>query len=225
MAEVLLEWVRDHGVIGVFFFIAIENLGVPWPTSLAFIVAMDLVRTGHLSFPAALAICDMAHVTGALVGYGLGLVGENAIVARARRDGGLQRAIDWLHWWYQRHGPADWAGATVGIDRRGSWRGACWPLPGLDDAWLTGAGDSCAEVGTVRVVLVGRVPALADRIGRGRGRGFLGRLRLRRRSRHLGPAAICVRQGKTTREIDVKTLRERLKQRGASIYEAADVSG
>lgn len=104
MTEALLEWIRAHGAIGIFIFIAVENLGVPWPTSLAFIVAIDLVRTGHLTFPEALVICSVAHVVGALAGYGMGTVGENAIVARARRGTRLRSAIDWLHQWYDRHG-------------------------------------------------------------------------------------------------------------------------
>ncbi len=37
-------------------------------------------------------------------------------------------------------------------------------------------------------------------------------------------AAMCVREGETTRGIDVSRLRKHLKQRGASVYEAADAS-
>ncbi|MEA3400187.1 MAG: VTT domain-containing protein [Armatimonadota bacterium] len=104
MAEALLEWIRDHGAIGVFLILAIENVGIPLPTTLAFIVAMDLVRTGRLSFIAAVVICAVAHLTGSILGYALGRAGENAIVARAQRGGGLQRAVAWLHRWYQAHG-------------------------------------------------------------------------------------------------------------------------
>lgn len=106
MAEALLAWVRDHGAAGVFLLLAAENLGIPLPTALAFVVAMDLVRTGHLTFIAAVVLCAVAHVTGSILGFALGLAGENAIVARARRGGGPDRAIAWLHRWYDAHGVA-----------------------------------------------------------------------------------------------------------------------
>lgn len=137
MAEALLAWVRDHGAGGVFLLLAAENLGIPLPTALAFVVAMDLVRMGHLTFIAAVALCAAAHLTGSILGFALGLAGENAIVARARRGSGLEKAIAWLHRWYDAHGVVTifiarligqvrpWASIAAGLARCARGRLCC----------------------------------------------------------------------------------------------------
>jgi len=104
MTDALLTWIRDHGWLGVALFLAIENVGVPWPTTLAYIVAIELVRLGELSWLGALLVCTAGHVAGSLVAYGLGRGGDNAIMRRARRNDGLTRTLDWLHTWFARHG-------------------------------------------------------------------------------------------------------------------------
>lgn len=104
MADALLTWIRDHGWLGVALFLAIENVGVPWPTTLAYIVAIELVRLGELSWLGALVVCTAGHVAGSLVAYGLGRGGDNAIMRRARCHDGLTRTLEWLHTWFARHG-------------------------------------------------------------------------------------------------------------------------
>ena len=104
MSEALLEWIRAHGAAGVFVFIAVENLGIPWPTELAFIVAVDLVRTGRLTYLEAIILITAAHLTGSCIGYGIGRAGDNFVVRRLRRNRHMQRAREWLQTWYARHG-------------------------------------------------------------------------------------------------------------------------
>lgn len=104
MAEALLTWIRDHGWLGVALFLAIENIGVPWPTTLAYVVAIELVRLGELGWPGAFCVCVAGHLIGSLVAYGLGRGGENAVMRHARRSDGLTRTVEWLHTWFARHG-------------------------------------------------------------------------------------------------------------------------
>ncbi|HDP89399.1 MAG TPA: hypothetical protein ENN42_05505 [Thioalkalivibrio sp.] len=104
MADVWLVWIRDHGAIGIALFLAVENIGVPWPTTLAYIVAIELVQVGELSWLGALLVCTLGHVTGSLIGYALGRGGDNLILRRARNGNGLGRTIEWLHTWFDRHG-------------------------------------------------------------------------------------------------------------------------
>jgi len=104
MADVLLQWVQEHGAVGLVLLFAIENLGVPCPTSLAFIAAIELVRLGELTWPGAVALCTFGHVAGSMLGYALGRAGDNILMRRARHHTGPRRAIEWLHRWYERHG-------------------------------------------------------------------------------------------------------------------------
>ena len=113
MWDVLLEWVRSHGSLGIFTVIAVENLGVPWPTELAFIVAVDLIRVGRLSYAEAVGLITLAHLTGACVGYGIGRAGDNFVVRRLQGSRHMQHASRWLHDWYQRRGSATVFGARL----------------------------------------------------------------------------------------------------------------
>lgn len=113
MTEALLEWVRAHGPAGVFAFIAIENLGIPWPTSLAFLVAIDLVRQGQMTFLAAVGLCTLAHLAGSVVSYAIGCAGDTALMRRLKNGSGLRHALEWLDRWYERHGDATVFGARL----------------------------------------------------------------------------------------------------------------
>jgi membrane-associated protein len=104
LLDLLLEWIRAHGVWGVFVFIAIENMGVPWPTELAFIVAVDLVRVGRLPYWAAVAVITLGHLVGSGISYALGRAGDNVLVRRFQRSERVQGARKWLHEWYSKHG-------------------------------------------------------------------------------------------------------------------------
>lgn len=104
MYDLLQQWLSDHGMLGIVVFLAAENLGVPWPTTLAYIVAIDLVRVTKLTWAEAALLCTLGHVLGALVGYGLGRAGDNALLRRAARGGHLQRTTEWLHTWFARYG-------------------------------------------------------------------------------------------------------------------------
>ncbi len=113
MWDILLEWVRAHGSLGIFTVIAVENLGVPWPTELAFIVAVDMIRVGRMSYAEAVGLITLAHLTGACAGYGVGRAGDNFVMRRLQGNPHMQRASQWLHKWYQRRGSATVFGARL----------------------------------------------------------------------------------------------------------------
>jgi len=71
---------------------------------LAFIVAVDLVRSGHLTYLEAILLITGGHLFGSCLGYGIGRAGDNFIVRRLTRNEHMQKASEWLHHWYARHG-------------------------------------------------------------------------------------------------------------------------
>ncbi len=113
MIDVLQEWIRAHGAVGIFAFIAVENLGVPWPTMLAFLVAIDLVHQGQLSFIAATALCTGGHVAGSCVGYAIARAGDSVLMRRLKRGSGMRKALERLDRWYASHGQITVFGARL----------------------------------------------------------------------------------------------------------------
>ncbi len=142
MAEALLIWIRDHGAIGVAVFLAVENLGVPWPTTLAYIVAIELVRVGELTWLGALAVCTVGHLIGAIAAYGLGRGGDNIVLRYAQKGGRLDRTMAWLDQWFARHGiltilvarlvgyVRPWASIAAGLGDVRFWPFVLWTTVG-----------------------------------------------------------------------------------------------
>ncbi|HCA48654.1 MAG TPA: hypothetical protein DEP45_15275 [Armatimonadetes bacterium] len=159
MSELLLDWIRAYGEVGVFAFLALENIGIPWPTALAFLVTVELVRQGEMSFATAVLLCTAAHVAGSGVSYALGRAGDNALMARLRQGSGLRHALEWLDRWYARHGDATVFGARlIGQVRpwasfaAGSGEVRVWPFV----AW-TAVGSAIHSVIALKLTEVGFV--------------------------------------------------------------------
>ncbi len=104
MANILLEWIRAHGAMGVFLFVALESVCVPWPTEFAFIVAVDLMREGRLTHVQAVMLITLAQLAGSCTAYVLGRAGDNFLVRRFQENERIAGARRWLHNWYERHG-------------------------------------------------------------------------------------------------------------------------
>ena len=157
MIDVLQEWIRAHGAVGVFAFIAVENLGVPWPTILAFLVAIDLVNQGQLSLIGAIALCTAGHVAGSCASYALGRAGDSVLMRRLQRGSGMRRALERLDRWYASHGDITVFGARL-VGQVRPWAsfaaglGNVRPLPFL--AW-TAVGSAIQVAITLKLTEVG----------------------------------------------------------------------
>jgi membrane protein DedA with SNARE-associated domain len=99
----LFRWVQAHGMHGVFLFMVLENLGIPFPTELGFITAQGLVNAGHASYVSAFLVIATGHLTGAGVTYYSGRAGRGFLVRRFSHSPGLTVAREWLEKWYARH--------------------------------------------------------------------------------------------------------------------------
>ena len=78
----LFVWVQAHGMHGVFLFMVIENLGVPFPTELGFLTAQGLVSAGYASYVSAFLVITAGHLFGAGVTYYSGRAGHGYLVNR-----------------------------------------------------------------------------------------------------------------------------------------------
>lgn len=157
MIEALEAWVRASGAPGVFAVLAIENLGVPWPTALAFVVAVELVRGGQMSFASAVLLCTLSQLAGSGVAYALGRAGDTALMRRLKGGTGIRRALEWLDRWYARYGSATVFGARL-VGQVRPWAsyaagiGDVRPLPFL--IW-TSLGSAIQSAGALKLTQIG----------------------------------------------------------------------
>lgn len=96
--------VKSYGMAGVFLNMVLENIGIPLPTEVGFLVARDLVIQKAVSFSEAILIITLGHQVGSLISYSLGRYGEQLIIQKFRQKQGLQRAEKRLKSWYQKYG-------------------------------------------------------------------------------------------------------------------------
>ncbi len=115
MSEVLLEWIRAHGAIGVVVLVVLENLGLPWITAPAHAVAAEIVRAGRMSFWAMAGLISAGHMVGATAAWGVMRAGENALARFLSHNEHTEQVRVWLCRWYDRRGSVTlFAGRLVG---------------------------------------------------------------------------------------------------------------
>ena len=78
----LWNWVQAHGMHGVFLFMVVENLGIPFPTELGFVTAQGLIKAGYTTYLSAYLVITAGHLTGAGVTYYSGRAGHGWLVRR-----------------------------------------------------------------------------------------------------------------------------------------------
>ncbi|HEY3398258.1 MAG TPA: VTT domain-containing protein [Armatimonadota bacterium] len=100
----LYVWITAHGMTGVFAFMLVENMGVPFPTELGFITAQGLISAGHVSFWEAFAVITGGHLLGAGITYYAGRAGDSALGRWFSHRQRLTAARDQMQAWYAKYG-------------------------------------------------------------------------------------------------------------------------
>lgn len=100
----LYQWVQAYGLPGVFLFMLVENLGVPFPTELGFLTAHSLVVSGAVPYWIAFLWIVSGHLLGAGVSFYLGRATGSALTRRLSEKPGVMRAREKLEGWYARYG-------------------------------------------------------------------------------------------------------------------------
>ncbi len=101
---VLLQWVQAHGMAGVFLFMVVENMAIPFPTELGFITAQGLVSAGYAPHWYAFAVITAGHLTGSAVTYYAGRTGQNVLVRRFGHSRPMMRVQAKMEGWYTKYG-------------------------------------------------------------------------------------------------------------------------
>lgn len=97
---------------GVFLVMVVENLGIPFPTEIGFIIAQGLITTGQIGYFEAIIIITLAHVFGGVLAYSVGRWGDRKTKTYFENSPHLNEAKARLTKWYDEFG-----NATVFITR------------------------------------------------------------------------------------------------------------
>ncbi|MGO0122725.1 DedA family protein [Desulfothermobacter acidiphilus] len=82
---------------------AVENLGIPFPTEAAYVAACALIERGY-SYPLLLLVLTIGHLTGSILAYSLGWGMEKWVRRRLTHREEFIRLADRLEHWYGRYG-------------------------------------------------------------------------------------------------------------------------
>jgi membrane protein DedA with SNARE-associated domain len=100
----LYQWAQGYGLLASFFFMVIENAGVPFPTELGFITAHGLIVSGATSYPVAFAWIAAGHLVGSGISFYLGRATDSALARRLAERRSVMHARAKLQGWYARYG-------------------------------------------------------------------------------------------------------------------------
>lgn len=91
---------HHYGTIAIALLIALEYLGIPLPTELAYVAGSGFVATGKLQYWQLFAVIMLAHTVGAYAAYALGRRARG-LAKRSRRLTNLQKKLEG---WYEKYG-------------------------------------------------------------------------------------------------------------------------
>jgi len=89
---------------GAFLSMLIENIGVPLPTEIGYLISQDLISRGVISFGAILFILTLGHVLGSLISYSIGLMSNDYIKTKVEKSKRIVEVHKKLNGWYKKYG-------------------------------------------------------------------------------------------------------------------------
>lgn len=104
--------VQDWGILGAFLVMVVENLGIPFPTEVGFLVTQSLIEDHAILYPVAVAILTLGHITGSVIAYAIGRWGDKSLMNWLEKHSRMHASKQRLEIWYEK-----WGAWTVFISR------------------------------------------------------------------------------------------------------------
>lgn len=104
--------IQDWGMFGAFLVMLVENLGVPFPTEVGFLVTQGLIEDHAIFYPLAVAILTLGHIVGASIAYAIGRWGDKSLQHFFAKNSRLHSSKKRLESWY-----AKWGSLTIFLTR------------------------------------------------------------------------------------------------------------
>ncbi|MGE5417851.1 MAG: DedA family protein [Acidobacteriota bacterium] len=94
---------KSFETLGIFLFVFIENLGIPFPTEGGYVLATLMIKAGY-PYWMMQVILLAGHMAGSILAYFLGLSSHDFVMRRFSQNQSFTRASEWLTGWYDKHG-------------------------------------------------------------------------------------------------------------------------
>lgn len=108
----VFHFFKTLDISGVFLSMFIENIGIPIPTEIGYLLGQQLINIGEYSFSTILLILTLGHLSGALVAYRIGLWGDSYVTKRIKKNTKVKEVHETLNQWYEK-----WGNLTVFLAR------------------------------------------------------------------------------------------------------------
>lgn len=95
---------RSLGSWGVFLSMFVENLGIPMPIEIGYLLGQELISTGRHSWHFILIILTLGHTLGAIVSYFVGKLGNNYVTKKIKESSSVATIHAKLESWYKKYG-------------------------------------------------------------------------------------------------------------------------
>lgn len=98
--------VSKYGLAGIAGSMVVENIGIPFPTEGAFLVAQGYISHGRYSFWGMYVFLTLTQVLGAVIAYWIGRLVDDWLLSRATPGSKLQVTNQKIMGWYDKYGSA-----------------------------------------------------------------------------------------------------------------------
>lgn len=133
---------QSLGMTGAFISMFIENIGIPLPTEIGYLIGQEAINSAQYSFLVVLLVLTLGHVAGSVVAYRIGLLGDGLITRRLKHNKKIVEVHARLTKWYARYGNTTifitrfvgyvrpWSSYVAGLARVPFWPFLIWTTVG-----------------------------------------------------------------------------------------------
>lgn len=82
----------------------VENVGIPLPTEIGYLIGQDLINRGLFSYGVILFVLTLGHVLGSVFSYWLGLLGDKYLNTKLKSNKKIAEVHKKLEEWYKKNG-------------------------------------------------------------------------------------------------------------------------
>lgn len=100
----IFHYFQHLGFLGVFLSMVIENIGIPLPTEIGYLIGQDLASHNIYSYKMVILLLTAGHLLGSLISYGIGRWGDNVVSRKIEKTKKIVQIHEKLEKWYAKYG-------------------------------------------------------------------------------------------------------------------------
>lgn len=101
---IIFHFLRQFGITGIFLSMFVENIGIPLPTELGYLLGREMINSEKYSFLIILFVLTLGHLFGAIISYWIGTLGDSFVNKRLRKNKKVIEVHTKLIKWYKKYG-------------------------------------------------------------------------------------------------------------------------